>query len=125
MKTIKQLGASIGWCGVCVIVGLLAGLLTAEIIGLPLAFLLPFVLVRLARRRGKGVATLLWYCAGFALAAFHVAQPALFPTADYYATDRGMTLAAAGVMVLITLMIASASFLPAVRSRGAGARVAG
>jgi hypothetical protein len=106
------------WYTLCGIAGLVGGFLCAEIIGTPLALLIPVFLVRFAKfHHLGGVATLLTYCATFALVIFWAAYPALFPSSFAYAADPSQTLAFAGVLLLIDAIMASFAFLPAVRSR--------
>jgi hypothetical protein len=108
----------VAWYTLCGFAGLIAGVLSAEIIGVPLGLLIPVFLVRFAKfHHTAAVATLLTYCATFALVIFWVASPALFPSSFASAGDPGELLVFAGALLVIDAIMASFAFLPAVRSQ--------
>jgi hypothetical protein len=106
------------WYTLCGFAGLIGGVLCAEIVGAPLALVIPVFLVRFAKfHHLGGVATLLTYCATFAFVVLGVAYPALSPSPFAEAADPSGLLAFSGVLLLIDAIMASFAFLPAVQSR--------
>jgi hypothetical protein len=110
----------IAWYTLCGFVGLIGGVLSVEIVGAPLALLIPVFLVRFAKFHGLGgVATLLTYCATYGLLICWVASPALFPSSFATVEDPRGLIVFAGVLLLIDAIMASFALLPVVRTRAA------
>jgi hypothetical protein len=105
------------WLALCFFLGIAGGFLTAEIIGLPLALILPIALVLVARHRGQGMATLLSYSAGFELLALWVGLPAVLPSSWATPAHPSQTLLLAGLMLVLGIAMGAAAFLPAVRGK--------
>ena len=108
---------NVAWLALCVGLGIAAGLLSAEIIGLPLAPVLAFALVWFARQKGQGVSTLLSYVVGFELSALWIGLPAVIPSSFATPANPRATLALAGLLVAMGLVMAAAAFLPVVRGK--------
>ena len=105
------------WLALCSFLGIAEGFLTAEIIGLPLALILPILLVLVGRHRGQGMATLLSYSAGFELLALWVGLPAVLPSSWATPAHPSQTLVLAGLMLVLGITMGAAAFLPAVRGK--------
>jgi RsiW-degrading membrane proteinase PrsW (M82 family) len=105
------------WLALCFFLGIAGGFLTAEIIGLPLALILPTALVLVGRHRGQGMATLLSYSAGFELLALWVGLPAVLPSSWATPAHPSQTLVLAGLMLVLGITMGAAAFLPAVRGK--------
>lgn len=103
------------WLALCLGLGIAVGFLSAEIVGLPLAPIVAFALVWFARRKGQGFPTLLSYAIGFESVALWVAVPALLPSSFAAPANPGATLAFAGLLLALGLVMAAAAFLPVVR----------
>jgi len=105
------------WLALCFFLGIAGGFLTAEIIGLPIALILPIALVLGGRQRGQGMATLLSYSAGFELLALWVGLPAVLPSSWATPAHPGQTLVLAGLLLVLGIAMGAAAFLPAVRGK--------
>jgi len=107
------------WLILTLALGIGIGLLSAEIIGLPLLLLAPFALVRVGRRKQRAVSTLLAFAAGIELVACWVGFPVLFPSSFSTPANRGQSAIWSLGIVVLGIFVAASSLLPAVR-RGPG-----
>jgi hypothetical protein len=103
------------WFLLSFLLGVAGGAMTAEIFFFPVALAIPFALVHVATKHGRGIGTLLAYCCGFEAAALWVGFPAVFPSSFATPDNRPLTLAFALALALIGALIALPALLPPLR----------
>ncbi len=67
------------WFPMCLVLGIVIGVLTLEVVGMLIAPLFAVVLVAIGRDRGKRIATLLTFCAGYEVAPLWLLSRVILP----------------------------------------------
>lgn len=94
------------WFAIACFLGVFGGLCAAYIIGVPITFLLPILLVHFARYRGLGAQTMVWYGVGIALVPTWIIGASTVIDGRFDATG-GMVVISVGLVLIATIMIAA------------------